>query len=381
MSTYVEDDGLNDNKIFFTYDAINLLHDMDEFENIKTYNKDIDIILVPFKINLTGNVPFNSIMLFNEYKEDLNFCSMTNTFYNIENTVMLKSCIHCYLYSIFFTYKNIISIDFDEFIEKVDFKGLYFFQEKLYVFIDLTKLSINVSLINKDDMYWFALMDEIVNKKYICNIKINDDVVDFFLHNNEFIFFKNENNDNIEIPTVVYTGKQESKLFFNYIFGNVPSDNNSILGPGYYFTDYNNAIKQVCLLLSSNIEIKEWKNISTGIIRYALFLGNNLLKLNYPNDMNDESELKQHKLETENNINCIYEKMTLRISDYDGKWKEKYDSVFLGKIELDNGEKLKNTPLYVCKDYYNHIPLSYHYINTHKIDDIFNDVEKSYQIK
>ena len=381
MTTYVEDDRLNINNVFFTYDAINLLHDMDEFENIKMYNKDVEIILVPFKINLNGKLPFNSIMLFNEYKEDLNFCSLSNTCACIENNTMLMSCIQCYLYSIFVTYKNTVNAEFDEFVKNVDFKGLYFFQEKLYVFIDLTKLSVNVSLINKDDLYWFALMDEIVNKKQICNITIHDDVVDFFSQNNEFIFFRNENKEVIEIPTVVYTGKQESKLFFNYIFGNVPLDNNAILGSGYYFTDYNNAIKQICLFLSMDTEINEWKTIPVGIIRYALFLGNNLLKLNYPNDMNDESELKYHKLQTENNTTCTYEKMTLRISDYDGIWKENYDSVFLGKIELDNGEELKNTPMYVCKDYYSHVPLSYHYVNTLAIHDILNENEMYYEIK
>ena len=73
--------------------------------------------------------------------------------------------------------------------------------------------------------------------------------------------------------------------------------------------------------------------------------------------------------------------MTLRICDYDGVWKEKYDSVFLGKIELDNGEELKNTPMYVCKDYYSHVPLSYHYIDTYSINGLLNENEISYEIK
>ena len=53
----------------------------------------------------------------------------------------------------------------------------------------------------------------------------------------------------------------------------------------------------------------------------------------------------------------------MRISDHDGKWSEFYDSVFLGKIELDNGDYLKNTPIYVLKEYEQQIPLSYHFIN------------------
>jgi len=382
-NTYLEDDKLNTNNIFFTYDAINLLYDMDEFENFKTYNKDVEIVLVPFKINISGKLPFNTIMLFNDYKDQLDFFSISNICGSIENKDMLISCVQCYLYSMFVSYKNnnVIQSDFNEFIATIEFKGLYFFQEKLYLFIDLTKLSINISLVNKDELYWFALIDEIVNKKEICNIHIHNDVTDFFLQNNEFIFFQNEKKEQIEIPTVVYNGKQENKLFFNYIFGNVPLDNNAILGSGYYFTDYNNAIKQICELLNMKTEINEWKNIPVGIIRYTLFLSNNLLKLNYPNDSNDESEIKRIKLNNETNTNYNYEKMTLRISDYDGTWKEKYDSVFLGKIELDNGEELKNTPMYVCKDYYSHVPLSYHYIDTYSINSLLNENEISYEIK
>ena len=374
MNTY-----LGDHTVFFTYDAMNLLHDMNEFESIKIYNENTEIVLVPFKINLNGKMPFNTIMLFNEYNGCLNFTSMRTNCESIENKEMLLSSVQCYLYTILNS-SNSVSMDFDEIVGNVDFKGLYFYQEKMYVFIDLTKLSVNTTLINKDEVYWFALIDEIANKKNVCNIKIDDAVVDFFLQNNEFMFFKDGYQKQIEIPTVVYTGKQENKLFFNYIFGNVPLDKNAILGAGFYFTDYNNSIREIC----SSINSDTLGNV--GIIRYALFLGNNLVKLNYPNDMTDMSEIKQIKIDAEEtansntNANYIYEKMTLRISDHDGSWKEKYDSVFLGKIELDNGEFLKNAPMYVCKDYYSHLPLSYHYIDTYTIRDLLNE-KGTYQIK
>lgn len=374
MNTYVGDDN-----VFFTYDAINLLHDMNEFESIKMYNENTEIVLVPFKINLNGKLPFNTIMLSNEYNGCLNFTSMRTNCGSIENKEMLMSYIQCYLYTRWNISKS-VTIGFDEIVGNIDFKGLYFYQEKMYVFIDLTKLSMNTSLINKDDVYWFVLIDEIVNKKNVCSIKIHDDVVDFFLQNNEFIFFKDGYQKQIEIPTVVYTGKKENKLFFNYIFGNVPLDKNAILGAGFYFTDYNNAIREICSSLNSDA------TDNVGIIRYALFLGNNLVKLNYPNDVTDVSEIKQIKMDAEENAksntntNYIYEKMTLRISDHDGVWKEKYDSVFLGKIELDNGEFLKNAPMYVCKDYYSHVPLSYHYIDTYTTRGLLNE-NGTYQIK
>jgi hypothetical protein len=379
MATYLDNDK---DKLIFSYEALNLLNDMDELENIEIYNKNTEILLVPFKMNLNGKLPFNTIMLFNEYNEWLNFASMNNVYNVIENKDVLLSSIQCYLYSMFVTYKNknIMQMEFDDFVKNIEFKGFYNFKSKFYIFIDLTRVEINISLVSRDELYWFTLIDEITNKKNLCNIKIHEDVVDFFLQNNEFLFLRDVNQKIIEVPSVVYSGKTENKLFFNFVFGNVPSDNNSILGPGYYFTDYNNAIFQICLFLNSNHEIINWKNIKSGIVRYALFLGDSLVKLNYPNDTIDQSDIKRIKLDMEEKNNKSYEKMTLRISDYDSTWKEQYDSVFLGKIELDDGKLLKNTPMYICKDFYSHIPLSYHYIDTSIIEDVF-DESQSYKIK
>jgi len=118
------------------------------------------------------------------------------------------------------------------------------------------------------------------------------------------------------------------------------------------------------------------KYIKGGILRYALFLGNNLIKLNCPNDNIDESEIKKNKLlsiDNEKSPEYIYEKMTLRVSDHDGLWKETNDSVYLGKLELDNGEFLKDTPIYVVKDYYSHTPLSYHYIDKSSLGITFSE--------
>ena len=56
------------------------------------------------------------------------------------------------------------------------------------------------------------------------------------------------------------------------------------------------------------------------------------------------------------------ERLTMRISDHDGKWAENFDSVYLGDVELDDGNCL-NKQLIVIKEYDQEIPLSYHFIN------------------
>ena len=65
----------------------------------------------------------------------------------------------------------------------------------------------------------------------------------------------------------------------------------------------------------------------------------------------------------------------MRITDYDGKWTEDYDSVYLGKVELDDGNFIKETPLIVVKNYNQQYPLSYHYINKKCLGEKFDENE------
>jgi hypothetical protein len=372
---------------FFTYDALNLLHV--DIDNVLSYINVDEIIIVPFKINFNSTQPFNTFLLMNDFTDILNFPSINVTYKNASyDSQEILSRIKTYLYSILLSNNNsnIINYDMETFMSTIDLKGLYVYENKVYAFVDLTKVEINTNLVNRNSLYWFALIDEIVNKNKVCDIPISDDVSSFFMNNSEFIYFKNSKEEQIEIPSVVYTGSHEKNLHFNFTFGNRPSDNSAILSSGFYFTNYTNAFKEGGWSLDYTSDNQLVKYTKGGIIRYALFLGNNLVKMNYPNDHVDESEIKKAKLinsektdKTANNDDYIYEKMTLRISDHDGLWKQTYDSVYLGKMELDNGEYLRNTPLYVVKDYYNHTPLSYHYINKRTLGNSFDETS-DYQI-
>jgi len=382
---------------FFTYDALNSLHV--DIDNVLSYIHVDEVIIVPFKINFNSTQPFNTFLLINDFTDILNFPSVNITYKNDSyDSQEILSRIKFYLYSILLSNNSsdVLNYDIETFMNTVDFKGLHVYENKVYAFVDLTKLEINTNLVNRNSLYWFSLIDEIVNKNKVCDIRISDEVSDFFMNNNKFIFFKNSKEEQIEIPSVVYSGTSEKSLHFNFTFGNRPSDNNAILSSGFYFTNYTNAFKQGGWSSDYKSEFKYGEKITEddydnengkynkgGIIRYALFLGNNLVKMNYPNDSIDESEIKKAKLinaeKSENNEYYVYEKMTLRISDHDGLWKQNYDSVYLGKMELDNGEYLRNVPLYVVKDYYNHTPLSYHYINKRTLGSKF-DENSDYQI-
>jgi len=376
-------------KLLFTYDALKLLID-DEKEIISLLqNGDFDeLVLLPFKINMNGAEPFNTFMLLNDMSNnELSFISIINNVVGNENKItdvsMFQNFINfikCYLFSL------LELKDFTKFDINCYFKGVHIYDKKMYFLIDLTKVDIMINLIYKTTKYCFALIDEIVNRNHFANISINFEVSKFFMENNEFMFLKNEKNEQIEIPTVVYSGGHDKLLYFTFVFGNIKTDSNHIMGANYYFTNFKNAIRQGGWSKHYNIEHKDGVEITDsngkykkgGIIRYAIFLGNYLIKENLPNDNIDISDIKQNRLNNED-LDYNYEKLTLRISDHDSLWSHHYDSVILSNIELDNGELLRDTPLYVIKDYEQQTPLSYHYINKSLLGEIFNEVE-NYQI-
>jgi len=369
----------------FSYDALKLLDT--DVTNILLNFKINEIILVPFKINFNCNTPFNTFLLTRSFSSTLNLPHVNLT--HVDSDELFLSTIYCYLYSLFMTNNNIdiLKYNLESFTSIVEFKGIFFEDSKVYAFVDLTKLEIIVDEVNRNSTFWLVLLDEIINRKKVCDIDINNEVVDFFLKNSDFIYFKNSNKEQIEIPIVAYVGTHDKMLRFRYIFGNVVSDcNDALLGSGYYFTNFLNSIRQGGWSRDYNDEFKYGENLTAdngkyikgGIIRYAVFLGNNLIKQNYPSDDIDESEIKKEKLT--NTDDNVYEKMTLRLSDHDGLWKQNYDSVYLGKLELDNGTYLKNCPLYVIKDYHNHASLSYHYIDKTTLGSKFDEKNIFYKI-
>jgi len=245
--------------------------------------------------------------------------------------------------------------DFDTFNEKLEFNGYFYDNEgdNLYLFYDITKCRIQLNDIEKyNNRVWLVLLDEIMNCKHLCNMKINKNVTNFFNLNDDFCFLLDENNNSYEIPLVSYVGKPVNKLNFTYIFGETMRNKNSILGPFYYFTDYFNAFDEA-------VKYNDFKK--SGLVRFALFVGRVKYIENFLNDNNDISETKKHRLE-DNTLDKNMEQLLMRISDHDGKWRHSYDSAHLGCIELDNGIFL-DKPTVVVKEYNQQIPLSYHYID------------------
>jgi hypothetical protein len=189
-----------------------------------------------------------------------------------------------------------------------------------YLFINISVLKLETNHLSVN----MVLIDEIMNTKQMYNINIAEEVTNFFLRNNEFIYLKDEKERNIEIPKVVYVGKPEKTLEFTFVFGNTKSlekSKNSLFGPYYYFTDFENAQQQ----------IKEMNEpCKKGIVRFAIFTGKMLI----PNEIRNEIK------------NNLEEDLT---NDYNSVY-------FYNENENDN-----ENPIFIVEDYYQQIPLSYNY--------------------
>jgi hypothetical protein len=262
-------------------------------------------------------------------------------------------------------------LDFNEYCKNVVFKGFNVFDGSFKIFYDLTECKLNLNDIYSSSGLWFCLIDEIINHKLILDCGFDDDIISFFENNKEFCFLRDKSDIIYEIPSLVYAGAVGSMLHFTHVFGVPLKDKNSILGSYYYFTDFKNAVREGCWNTENKPETKNGNLItdneygrykSGGIVRIAIFLGKIKTIENLQNDENDTSIIKRERL-NDVTLNQNMEKLTMRISDHDGKWAENYDSAFIGDIELDNGERFKNAPIYVVKNYNQQIPLSHHYIN------------------
>jgi hypothetical protein len=285
--------------------------------------------------------------------------------------------------------------------------------DNLYLFYDITPLNIDQYDIYKMCNVRFAIVDEILNYGHICNIPIDRKTQEFFSNNRELLFLYDGDMKYYESPVIAYTGTYDKNLYFKYLFGQSATSKEDItklypyMGPYFYFTNFVNAVHQGGWVTSSyenNVVLKEtktskeefiemmqkrYKDIVSiddngrygqcGIVRHALFLGKTLVKLNYPEDKVDVSPIKKQLLEKEYG-NQGWEKLTERITDYDGSWSNFYDSVFIGLVELDNGEVMDGVPIWVTKEYSQQVSLSYHYIDKKTMGYEFDDVFNTYSI-
>lgn len=397
----------NDDDKSYYYQAMNCLNsDITTINNCCTDGTRIHLCL--YCVNTSAKQPFLEFYLTKNRHDDfypdiLSFPSFF--YYNEMNTDILTESLKIFK----MIFMEPVNIKFNGYLleETNNLSDLYLFYEYGYkkaleetsqspTPTPTTDNSIGSGEMYRNDIVWKVVVDEIVNSRLVCNFSIDDIVTYFFLKNPHFMFLHKYNNrdNNIiyETPTAVYHGVNESMLYFKYIFGVSKTNYDDIMGPFFYFTNYKNAIKMSIDSYNNKYNTtpnSEEDTLSTtrptvlsnmlkntfmsvdkkiGIIRSVIFLGVNKVPMNYPEDDIDGS-FHSSILSSIDNENAQIN----RISDHNGSWTEKYDSVYLGKLLLDNGKFITGTPLWVVKDYNQQSSLSYHYLSAKILNAEWSD--------
>lgn len=335
----------------YNYNINHLLNDnIDIILESNSYNK---IYLCCYEVTNKKNLvcPFLQYYLINDVlNENLTFPDLNLLNINLDTDNLVEYA-KGYLFMLF---NNNYSLN-----DTLEYNGAMYYKDDIYLFFDLSKCKIQIDFLFKGSKIWLCLLDEIVNQMNICNIIISNNVSDFFINNSEFVFLYDKDNIIYETPSVCYVGKNCNKLNYTHLFGVSKSENTAILGPYYYFTNFKNAVKQCDY--SDKFD-------KMGVIRFAIFTGVMKIINNFQNNKNDESLIKKEML-NDQNLNNKYEALTLRISDHDSKWIDKYDSAYIGyNIELDDGSYLKENCLTVVKEYEQQLPLTCHYIDKSSVN-------------
>lgn len=357
------------NDTFFNYKAFDFL-----VKDEPRVELNSNIYVCAFHVNQTGKLPFLQFVM-NKYPKHLFGDILTFPCFSYKGTN-----------SVLYECKSKLDEVVGLYKENNDYiyVGHISEGEDVYMFYDLTDFDFQTQELYRRDKMWLVLMDEIMNYQKVCNFEIHGSVANFFSNNLEFCKLYDKNELAIENPIVCYSGVHKSKLKFTGIFGVGKAETDGVVGPYYYFTTYEKSIesggwsKNYCQEFRNEKKITEdgtGKYDRGGIVRFAVFLGSQKVLLNYPEDKFDNSLYKNEKLKDgERSI----ERQTTRITDYDGIWTELYDSVYVGKTELDDGRILTDAPFWVVKDYDQQTPLSFHHIDKRTLGDKWNECDIYY---
>ena len=411
---------------YYYYDIESDLLKSDIENYMDTYGYETGTInLCIYQINVSGKVPFIQYILqkYNSQHKKQPDVIKFPTFNYVKGMDIMSYC------------QSILDMTFICYSEnmKEENKGEYVYKgftnnnNQFQLFFDCSLYNIDVHKLYRENDLYLTLIDEIVNHQSICNFKIDEEVVDFFMNHPNFVYLVDADEYYIETPIVAYAGCNYNQLEFSSIFGISTSKPESLMGPYYYFTDYQNAIKaggwrkmetkqseskfsdyipreamapaegiwankeiQNKLKKSSqNTSQKSTQKmvdydehgrfIKGGLIRFAIFPGNTKVTTNCIENSTDKSQITQNMLELDSStMEYKNARNTIRFSDRDALWTQKYDSVYVGPMELDNGDTYQEAPMWVLKDYEQQIPLTIHSIDKRTLKETWSRGDKYY---
>jgi hypothetical protein len=362
------------NEEYCEYPGLKLLNTLDlEIENVEA-----KIHICAFHINSSGMNPFLQYFLRKIPKNDSSHPdNFTFPTFNYEDAIDPVIRAEMILELLMYVYKNRANFVYEGFFCDAT-KSNYF------LFFNCGDQEIGVHDLYRDNEMWLLTMDEIINTRKVCgNFSVAEEVTQFFEENPDFIFLKDKNSNNYEIPVIAYIGTTVEQSNYISTFGNGKSDEKNKFGANYYFYDYTTAATMSFANETSNeslnkdsnfkpITIMNWltsksKDVNLySVIRFALFMGKTHVINNSPKDPSDNSQTTQEMLREDTTCATLSHRELinyLRISDRGSLWTEEYDSVFLAAgVELDDETVVNHTNTYVVKNYEQQLAISCHFL-------------------
>jgi len=256
---------------------------LDTIANKNIVSEDLQktsvLYILCYNITNTSKYPFLQFMM-----EKIPYCNnlinemftLPFIMYNNNNTVNIQNTVLDKIRN------SLISIGCDG--NKVTdsmYKGIvYDSSGKSYISVNITGIDISGLNLLRNTLTWFILPSEIINTQQICNIPVEQEVIQLFTEIPELALLNNpKTKETFILPDAVYTGGELKSVVFNSIFGNNKTREYESCGEYYYFyKSFDNALKE------------------GGWIKKG---GINKLAINYINDT-DSSKNSSGRLLTEN---------------------------------------------------------------------------------
>jgi len=271
--------------------------------------------------------------------------------------------------NIFDEAKDKIDLIYENFSSSPQYKGYSETEHNVYLFYEL-KSEIVLTEQKSHTVWWWITIYEIVNEHKALTYAIDRTVYSIFFKNPILTSLYNTEMEKIESPYIAYFGGHENYIAFIASFGLPKETPTSNLGPYYYFYTYHGAGRRAIWTQSRKSDERNGELITRneygvhtrgGIVRFVIFGTKIRYFLNKESDLGDDSSVSQEMAKTSPFIKTV-----LKLRDVDGKWAVNHDLAYIGAVFIKN-EKYKDRKLsiqWAARDYYQQIPLTYHYVNT-----------------
>lgn len=229
----------------YNYPATSDLTDIDE-DNIED---DATVHICAYQLNVAVQIPFLEFLLHNA-SDTLSWPSFKAGFARNACSTIIEF-IERTLNVIFTCYPN---------TGRHQYMGALSNNKRYYFFYDFSEYKIGTQMLYRTNDLWLATLDDIVNKRMVCGLTVDDSVVVFFLKNPQFIALHDCLGKTVETPLVVYTSAFGNMVDMKGMFGE-PRRFIDGLGSWHFFTSYENAVEEA-----------SQKSGRSGILRTAIFL-------------------------------------------------------------------------------------------------------------